>query len=225
MMLTLFPYYTKAKAAGGSTSGDAGEQLRRLQGEIAALQDQLATAQHDQNELMVAATWDGGGDVDLWIESGGKWAGPKVATPWGGKRETATTDDAGTGPTGREQWGVRGFSQGNVFKVFYQLYKKNPQSPAPIVRGYVAAFWSDPKEGGYLNFLRLPTVQLGQEGQTLPAGEVHVGADGPAVSAANSGGQAHLGRDGGGPGGPRGPESSGSAGNRTLLLRPGGPGE
>ncbi len=209
MMLTLFPYYTKAKAASAGGSGDLSNQLQQAQQQVRSLQTQLAKAQYFQNQIMVVADWDTGDDVDQWVVDGDKWDGPKPTTPQGHKRDFATRDDQGE--PGHETWARSGFDQGEVYKLFYRLSKKKtPSSPMPaVVRGYAAAFWIDPKDASesYYSFISFTPVMVAQEGQLVPVGELHIGANGPEFVPQKPAGQeppgrgANQGRDSLGPGG------------------------
>lgn len=128
MMLTLFPYYTRAKAqqGGGGDTGSLQQQLDEAQKRIDKLDHQFSTA--------VQIWWTTPQDIDLYL-----WrpaTPPQPEPSLAHKNTTWITGDQSTvcsmGPCS-ETWLLHDLSRGNAVKVYYVLAdSKNDASPTLV---------------------------------------------------------------------------------------------
>jgi hypothetical protein len=141
MMLTLFPFYTRAK----SSSGDGGsveqlqEQVDQLQQQLEQTDQQLEEANQHRNSVYIWARWYSEDDVDLWVRDQEGWSGPKPDQLRGrtDPKSVFKISDQTRGPGFERLW-VYNVGVGSQYSVFYSLGGRAGGSTSPVrVRGWM----------------------------------------------------------------------------------------
>jgi hypothetical protein len=186
MMLSLFPDHAKVKdlqarleAAERNSPGDpnsaarAQQQAREAQQRLQQMQQQLDKAKAEQSLLWFRVEWNGGQDVDLWLEGkGGKLCTSKPdLVPADRNGGECKFFDQTKGPAREQGWFSDVATEGTWYRIFARLQNRNGL-PGPVpVQGYMIA--RTPGEGGeVMDLLDLGTTTLQNERELVELGWV-----------------------------------------------------
>lgn len=188
MMLSLFPDHAKVKdlqarlqAAERADPGDAsaGARARQAEQQLREAQKQVAQAKAEQSLLWFRVGWDGGQDVDLWIEGGGgKLCSPKPdLIPPERRSGTCKFYDQTKGPAYEQGWFSDVAYAGSWYRLFARLENSNGVPGPATVHGYMVAR-APGEQGQVMNLADFGVVSLPQEKALVELGWIQFEKDG-----------------------------------------------
>jgi type II secretory pathway pseudopilin PulG len=167
MMLSLFPDHAKVKdlqarlqaAERNNANADAGDpnagararqaeqraqqaeqQAQQAQQQLEEARKQLQQARNDQSLVWFRVQWDGGQDIDLWVQgNSGKICSPKENFIPADKRGGCHITDRTKGPANEQYWFSNASGEGVWYRLFARLQNRNGVMTPAVVHGYMVA--------------------------------------------------------------------------------------